>query len=162
MTSLIAKSSRLLSMTGVVLALVAGSAFADKPDWAGGGKHKEGKERGDRGSDGNRQGGASAFSFGNDDRRIVNDYYGAQMNKGKCPPGLAKKNNGCQPPGQAKKWQKGQALAKDIKYYELPKELRVRLPVPPPNHRYVQVANDVLLIAAGSSMVVDAIEGILR
>lgn len=162
MTSIITKSSLLLIVTGVVLVLVAGGAFANKPDSAGGVSHKQGKEHGDRGHDGNRQGGVPAFGFDNDDRRIVNEYYGEQLRKGKCPPGLAKKHNGCQPPGQAKKWQKGQPLAKDVKYYELPKELRGRLPVPPPNHRYVQVASDILVIAVGSSMVVDAMEDILR
>jgi hypothetical protein len=100
--------------------------------------------------------------FTSDDRRIVTDYYGAQARKGNCPPGLAKKNNGCQPPGQAKKWQKGRPLPKDVGYHDLPRELSIRLPVPPPNHRYVQIAGDVLMIAIGTSMVVDAIENIAR
>jgi len=168
MTSINTKLSLRLTVIGIALALVAGGAFADKPSWAGDGKYKEGKERieekerGDRGRDANQRGGAVAFSFGSEDRRIVSEYYGIQMRKGKCPPGLAKKNNGCQPPGQAKKWQKGQPLAKGIKYYELPKELRMRLRVPPSNHRYVQVAGDILMIAVGTSMVVDAIEDILE
>mgnify|MGYP006150105103 CR=1 FL=1 len=46
-------------------------------------------------------------------------------------PGLAKKGNGCQPPGQAKQWQKGRALGSDVRYYDIPNELRIRLPVPP-------------------------------
>lgn len=168
MTNIKTKPSLRLTVIGIALALAAGGAFADKPDWAGGGKHKEGKERheekerGNRGRDDERHGGAVAFSFGGDDRRIVSEYYGTQMRKGKCPPGLAKKNNGCLPPGQAKKWQRGQPLAQDIRYYELPKELRVRLPAPPPNHRYVQVAGDILMIAVGSSIVVNAMEDILR
>ena len=168
MTSNNAKSLLRLTVIGVALALMAGGASAEKPSWAGGGKNKEGKEhheekeRSDQGRDGDRHGSAVAFSFGSDDRRIISEYYGPQARKGNCPPGLAKKKNGCQPPGQAKKWQKGQPLAKDITYYELPKELRVRLPVPPPNHRYVQIAGDILMIAAGTGMVVDAIEDILR
>ena len=44
----------------------------------------------------------------------------------------------------------------------VPQDLLLRLPPPPPQHRYVQVAGDVLLIAVGSSMVVDAIEDITR
>jgi Ni/Co efflux regulator RcnB len=115
-----------------------------------------------RGRDDDRHGDSLVLSFGSEDRRIVSEYYGTQMRKGNCPPGLAKKNNGCQAPGQAKKWQRGQPLAKDIQYYELPMELRVRLPAPPPNHRYVQVAGDILMIATGTKMVVDAIEDILR
>jgi Ni/Co efflux regulator RcnB len=38
----------------------------------------------------------------------------------------------------------------------------VRLPPPPPRHRYVRVAGDILLIAVGASIVVDAIEDIIR
>lgn len=168
MSNVNSRSSRCLAAVGVALALVAGGAFADKPSWAGGGKHKEGKDRSkeqhhrEQGLDAERLGGSVAFSFSGEDRRIAMDYYGAQASKGKCPPGLAKKNNGCQAPGQAKKWQKGRPLGKDVVYLELPRELRLRLPAPPPNHRYVQVAGDILMIAIGTSMVVDAIEDILR
>lgn len=156
------KSSLRLIVISIALALVASGASADKPSWAGGSKNKGVNERSDLGHDDDRHGGAVVISFGSDDRRIISEYYGLQVRKGKCPPGLAKKHNGCQPPGQAKKWQKGQPLANDIKYYELSQELRVRLPVPPPNHRYVQVAGDILMIAVGTGMVVDAIEDILR
>lgn len=168
MTRNTTKSLFRLTAIGVALALMAGGALAEKPGWANGGKDKDGKERheekerNDQGRDGDRHGSAVVIGFGSDDRRLVSEYYGARARKGKCPPGLAKKHNGCQPPGQAKKWQKGQPLAKDIRYYELPKELRVRLPVPPPDHRYVQIAGDILLIAVGTGMVVDAIEDILR
>ena len=108
------------------------------------------------------QGAAVSVTFSSEDRRIVLDYYGAQARSGKCPPGLAKKNNGCQPPGQAKKWQRGRPLPGDVAYSDLPRELSVRLRVPPPNHRYVQVAGDILMIAIGTSIVVDAIEDIVR
>lgn len=102
------------------------------------------------------------FRFGDDDRRVVRDYYGVQARGGNCPPGLAKKNNGCLPPGQAKKWAMGRPLPRDVVYYDLPHDLIVRLPPPPMGHRYVQVAGDVLLIAVGTSMVVDAVQDILR
>ena len=102
------------------------------------------------------------FHFGDQDRRVVRDYYGAQAKGGKCPPGLAKKGNGCMPPGQAKKWIMGRPLPRDVVFYDLPHNLVVRLPPPPAGHRYVQVAGDVLMIAVGTSMVVDAIQDILR
>ena len=145
---------------GAALMFCAGGVLAEKPEWAGGGKHKKAhQEERDRGD---RQGTTVVVGFGGDERRIVSEYYGTQARAGKCPPGLAKKNNGCQPPGQAKKWRKGQPLGRDVEYYDLPRDLRVRLPAPPPNHRYVQVAGDVLMIAIGTGMVVDAIEDILR
>ncbi len=166
MLSINSKSSIFVTVIGIALALVAGVAFADKPSWASEGKHKERKshhekrERGDYERD-DDHGSSAVFSFGINDRRIISDYYGSQVRKGKCPPGLAKKNYDCLPPGQAKKWQKGRQLAKDIRYYELPRELRMRLPAPPPNYRYVRVADDILMITQGSRMVIDAIEDIL-
>lgn len=48
------------------------------------------------------------------------------------------------------------------KYYGLPNELVIRLPVPLLNHRYVRVAGDILMIAIGTGMVVDAMEDIFQ
>lgn len=166
----LAKASQRLILAGIVTAFVAGGALAEKPEWAGANKHaREGnggkpdkhvkQERG--GHTGDRDG-AISFAFSGDERRMADDYYGPRFRTGKCPPGLAKKHNGCLPPGQAKKWHKGQPLPKDVRFYALPQELRVRLPPPPPNHRYVRVAADILLIAVGSQMVIDAIEDIGR
>ena len=85
--------------------LAAGSAFADKPSWAGNGKGKKQDDRVEQ------RGGQSSTRFGDQHRRIIAEYYGGQMQPGrKCPPGLAKKNNGCMPPGQAKKWGMGRPL----------------------------------------------------
>jgi Ni/Co efflux regulator RcnB len=141
-------------------ALAFGSAWADKPEWAG--KNKGAKGNGHAVQQ--EQGGASAAShrFDPESRRKVEDYYGSRFRAGKCPPGLAKKNNGCMPPGQAKKWAMGQPVPRDLRFYDLPKDLRSRLPPPPPEHRYVRVASDILLIAIGTRMVVDAIEDIGR
>ncbi|MBX3676727.1 MAG: hypothetical protein KF853_06880 [Rhodocyclaceae bacterium] len=98
-------------------------SYADKPDWAGGGKH--GKKQEQRGS-------ASAPHFGDQHRRIIAEYYGGQSHPGKkCPPGLAKKNNGCMPPGQAKKWGMGRTLPGDLRYYDLPRDLLMRLDLLP-------------------------------
>ncbi|RZO94789.1 MAG: hypothetical protein EVA59_01895 [Limnobacter sp.] len=170
---------RTLTVASAALLIASGSAYADKPEKGNGnqGKNKEqseqrgqkenrkggGNEKGNR-VDGGRdsgQGGVSvSFNFGGAETRIVRDYYGGQVAKGKCPPGLAKKGNGCQPPGQAKQWQKGRALGSDVRYYDIPNELRIRLPAPPLNHKYVQLGTDLLLIAVGTAIVVDAIDGI--
>jgi hypothetical protein len=34
--------------------------------------------------------------------------------------------------------------------------------VPPPGYRYVRVASDILLIAVGSSMVIDGMQDLIR
>jgi Ni/Co efflux regulator RcnB len=64
------------------------------------------------------------------------------------------------PPGQAKKWAMGRPLPRDVIFYDLPPRLVVQLGTPPAGHRYVRVAADILLIAVGTAMVVDAIEDI--
>lgn len=164
---------RTLTVVSTALLIASGSAYAEKPEKGNGnqGKNKEQSEKrghkdnhkgaGKENGGGNGQGGVSvSFNFGSAETRIVRDYYGGQVAKGKCPPGLAKKGNGCQPPGQAKKWHKGRALGSDVRYYDIPNELRIRLPAPPLNHKYVQLGTDLLLIAVGTAIVVDAIDGI--
>jgi Ni/Co efflux regulator RcnB len=100
--------------------------------------------------------------FGDRERRVVRDYYADEFRGGNCPPGLAKKQNGCMPPGLAKKWSVGHRLPADVIFYDLPAEVVVRLGVPPSGHKYVRVAADILLIAVGTGMVVDAIEDLSR
>lgn len=100
--------------------------------------------------------------FGDQQREAARDYYTRQYSGKRCPPGLAKKNNGCRPPGQVKKWQIGQSLPGDVIYYPVPSTVSVRLGLPPAGHRYVRVANDILLIAIGTSLVVDAIDDLMR
>ncbi|MGH8832009.1 MAG: hypothetical protein ACREXV_13105, partial [Polaromonas sp.] len=95
-------------------------------------------------------------------RVVVQNYHSNQYKAGHCPPGLAKKNNGCLPPGQAKKYAIGQPLPRDVIYYPVPPSVVVQLGTPPAGHRYVRVATDILLIAVGSSMVVDAIQDLAR
>ena len=92
------------------------------------------------------------------DRAAVRSYYYTEYNTGHCPPGLAKKGNGCLPPGQAKKmWAIGQPLPAGVAYYPLPPALYQQLTPPPPGHDYVRVADDILMLAVGSRLVVGAL-----
>lgn len=192
--------SRSSFLIGVALitTLGAGAAFADKPEWASGGKpdkHQQNERRGgddarerrgddrprradeherrgdndyrerrgdrvspQRGSDQSRVN----IHFGDRERVVVREYYSERVRTGSCPPGLAKKGNGCMPPGQAKKWSVGRPLPRDVVFYDLPPAIVVELGVPPRGHRYVRVAADILLIAIGTGMVVDAIEDLGR
>ncbi|GAB6193339.1 hypothetical protein [Desulfocastanea catecholica] len=147
----------------------ATTCLADKPPWAGnkgqGGKHEQKEQRGD--SQGGKNGYVREqsssginiqFNFSDQQRHTIHTYYQEQYRSGHCPPGLAKKNNGCMPPGQAKKWQRGRPLPQDVIYHDLSPELIVRLGPPPAGHRFVRVASDILLIAVGSGMVIDAID----
>jgi Ni/Co efflux regulator RcnB len=161
----------------MVAALVAGSAWAEKPEWAGqgkGGKHEQKEKRGDHREDvrggGNKDAQVRVAPaqisiggyFGAPQRTAVQQYYGQQFRAGKCPPGLAKKNNGCMPPGQAKKWAVGQPLPGDVRYYPVPQPVLLQLGTPPAGHKYVRVAADILLIAVGTGMIVDAIQDLGR
>jgi Ni/Co efflux regulator RcnB len=174
----------ILNGKGVLALLVAGMflsapAFAKKPEWAGqdgekrehhkkhGEKHDDGDHRsGDYERDDDREHGGTSVHvdvhFGDHDRVVIHDYYEERYSKGRCPPGLAKKNNGCMPPGQAKKWTRGRPLPRGVIYHDLPPRVVVELGTPPHGHKYVRVAADILLIAVGTGMVVDAIEDLGR
>ena len=156
--------------------LAAGPVMADKPSWAGAGKggkdermDRRDGERADRRDDGERsrrdRDGPSTEKRGHfEDRHrvIVREYYVEQFRGGRCPPGLRKKHNGCMPPGQAKKWQLGRPLPRDVIYYAVSQPLVVQIGLPPTGYRYVRVASDILLIAIGTGMVVDAIQDLGR
>lgn len=100
--------------------------------------------------------------FADQNRVAVREYYTEQFSRGFCPPGLAKKRNGCMPPGQAKKWSIGRPLPREVIFYDLPGPLLGQLDRAPTGHRYVRVATDILLIAIGTGMVIDAIEDLGR
>lgn len=100
------------------------------------------------------------FSFNDDQRRYAHDYFRDMYRAGNCPPGLAKKNNGCMPPGQARQWRRGYPLGADVMFYELDGPLLARIGPPPSGHRYVRVASDILMLAVGTNLVVDAIENL--
>ena len=138
-------------------ALALSVALAIAPAAAKDKEHDKGKhgspEAGDQGH-GNH--------FGDRDRAAIRDYYVDAGRAGHCPPGLAKKNNGCLPPGQAKKWQIGQRLPPAVVYDPLPPGLVVQLTPAPSGYRYVRVAGDILMISAGTRMVVDAIQDLGR
>lgn len=100
--------------------------------------------------------------FGESHRAVIREYYGNQGRAGFCPPGLAKKNNGCLPPGQAKAWALGRPLPRDVTYYPVEPSVQVRLGRPPAGYEFVRVASDILLIAVGTSIVIDAIQDLGR
>jgi len=173
----------------LLLASVIGAApaLANPPSWAGGGKGNGGGE--DKHEDKHERKAKRAVDdradtrvrsddvgkgkhmarkplqpgayFNDRNRDVVHRYYASAGHGGKaCPPGLAKKNNGCMPPGQAKKWQIGQPLPPTVVVYPVPQQIIIGLPPVPVGHKYVQVAGDILLIAVGTKMVVDGINGL--
>jgi Ni/Co efflux regulator RcnB len=163
----------------VIAGVVAvGPAVAEKPSWAGGdkGKSERSDDRDQRNSNKSRPRDDDQRSsrhddrpsaqvrehFGDRHRTVYRDYYSEQFGRGRCPPGLAKKDNGCMPPGQARKWAVGRPLPRDVIFYEVPQPLIVQFGPPPSGHRYVRVAGDILLIALGTGMVIDALQDLGR
>ena len=152
--------------------LALAPAIPAQPPWAGGGKgekdeqkgkhEKQKSEKGDSDKRSPRDTTESAVRpgkyFDDQHRVIVHNYYREQFRTGRCPPGLAKKHNGCMPPGQAKKWAIGRPLPRDVIFYDVPQDLVVQIGIPAAGYRYARVANDILLIAVGTGMVVDAIQ----
>jgi len=124
--------------------------------------YDRGDERGQH--DDEREHGRERHDARFDDRQqqIAREYYHEEFRGGRCPPGLARKHNGCMPPGQARQWRRGAPLPRDVEVRSLPPDLVVRIGAPPPGYRYVQVASDILLIAVGTGMVVDAMENLQR
>lgn len=95
-------------------------------------------------------------------RVVVTRFYLHEYRHGHCPPGLARKHNGCRPPGHVRHWRLGHPLAHWVHYHEVPPALVVQLGTPPRGYRYVRVASDILLIAIGTAIVVDALEDLIR
>ena len=142
----------LKSVAAVFLAglLVSGTALADPP-----GRNKS------RSGPGDEAGASISIRIGDSDRETIRAYYGSEFSSGRCPPGLSKKNNGCMPPGQAKKWAMGRRLPGNVIYHGLPAGLSARLNIPS-GSQYVRVGADILLIAAGTGLILDAIEDLSR
>ena len=153
---------------------LATPSWAEKADFAGGGKDKGEKheKQGKKDKGGKHDGGGHAEQeggkgqprvgavFSSRDRDEARRYYAQETRGGKgCPPGLAKKNNGCMPPGQAK-FRAGQALPTNVVYYPVPSSLTVRLPAVPSGHQYVRIGVDIVLLAP-SRLVIDVMPGIL-
>ena len=96
-------------------------------------------------------------------REAAREYYRREYHgRGRCPPGLAKRHNRCEPPGHERHWRRGERLPRDVQVHAVPQDLAVRIGPAPRGYRYVQVAGDILLIAVGTSMVVDAIDDLNR
>ena len=185
-------SKKKCALAFVIAGILAVSpAVAEKPSWAAGDKggksernddrdnrdsnkrrqrdgdrrssqsdHRDGDHRSSRDRDGSRVN--MREHFGDRHRTVYREYYSEQFRTGRCPPGLAKKHNGCMPPGHAKRWTVGRPLPRDVIFYEVPPTLVVQFGRPPAGYRYVRVASDILLIALGTGMVIDALQDLGR
>ncbi|HKM37952.1 MAG TPA: hypothetical protein VJY83_09990 [Thiopseudomonas sp.] len=176
MLNSIRKSALYLATIGIALLLATGSAFADRY-YSGDRDHYRGDKeyrydrkheqkyrnqyRNQHYQNQNRRNYNDRYGFRHEDRRVINEYYSHKKYRNNCPPGLTKKNNRCQPYGKAKHWKKGQKLAKNTRYYDLPRGLNSQI-YQQPNHRYVRVNDDVLMVDNITNIIIDVLENILR
>jgi hypothetical protein len=137
----------------LVLALVVpGGAGADKPD------KKKGKKKG-----GAEEVVVVEHGFAPALRDEVRVYFVKAHGRGKCPPGLAKKNAGCLPPGQEKKrYVVGRPMPPGIDLQPLPPALEITIGPAPAGYRYAIVDGDVVKLVLGTLLVVDAISGLVQ
>lgn len=171
MITIIKKLSLYIAVIGAALMFTTGSAVADRyydtqrDHYRGSQDYRHGKKYNNQYRNQHRnkyrQGYNKRNGFRYDDRRVINDYYSNKKYRNNCPPGLVKKHNRCQPYGKAKRWKKGQKIAKNTRYYDLPRGLRSQI-YAQPDHRYVRVNNDVLMVDNVTNIVIDVLENILR
>ena len=155
-----------LTMSAICAVLtisMAAAAWADNDKGKGKSKGK-GHEKGapaavvERG-----RGDREVVVFNDRDRDAVRGYWVETVGRGNCPPGLAKKHNGCMPPGQARKrYVVGQRLPAGVVLQPLPPRLVTRLGPVPAGYQYVVVDGDVVKLAVGTRLVVDAIGALLN
>jgi len=166
--------ARILLTTLLSLLLAASPALAGKPDHAGkpdsAGKSKGKASKGGppssqgkpakSGGSGGGPGPSHGDGFSAAQRSSYWNWYDGEYHHG-CPPGLAKKNNGCLPPGLAKKrYTIGYPLPHGVVLGPLPSALAILLGAPPAGYRYGILDGDVVKLAIGTALVVDAIEGL--
>lgn len=145
------------SAIGLGLALLL---VANVPALAGQGKSKDKKDEPGKGK---KADASLTIRFTAEQRGAAQGWYAETYGRGNCPPGLAKKNNGCLPPGQAKKrYAVGKPLGSGVQYQPISAELSVRIGKPPEGYLYVTLDGDLLKLAVGTLLVVDAIDGLLN
>ena len=167
MINLIKKSALYLAAIGVALMLTTGQAVADRhhdsqrDQYRNSQDYRYDKKYNHQHRNQYRHGYNKRNGFRHDDSYLINSYYSDKRYRNNCPPGLVKKKNRCQPYGKAQRWKKGQKLSKNTRYYDLPRGLRAQL-YAQPDHRYVRVNNDVLMVDNVTNIVIDVLENILR
>ena len=144
-----------LALIGTLVLILAapGMGFADEKDK----DKKKDKHEDKHGEEGRVTG------FNTDERGRVQVFFVETHGRGKCPPGLAKKNNGCLPPGQAKKrYVVGRPLHPTIRFEPVPREVEIRIGPAPTGYQYGIVDGDLVKLALGTLLVVDAINGFVN
>lgn len=131
------------------------------------GKHGRDQRGEDRDSQGGERHGQAGRTFSDNERQVVHGYvdrFGQQEGRHprSLPPGLAKKmsRGGRLPPGWEAKCVRGQTMPVEV-YQEcrpLPRELAVKLPVPPAGTVTVAVSGKVVRLLEATREILDVFD----
>jgi hypothetical protein len=103
-----------------------------------------------------------ALRFTVRDRELFQAWAVAEYGKGKCPPGLTKKESHCLPRGQARKrYTIGLVLPPSVLPGPVPIDLTRRIGTPPIGYRYGMIDGDLVKLAVDSGKAVDALDGFI-
>ncbi len=104
-----------------------------------------------------------AVVFGDDDRRIIHDYYHRYRDRHRhgrgLPPGLAKREH--LPPGLARQVRRNGTLPPGLERRSLPHDLERRLRPLPAGYVRIQVGGDIVLMNERTRVMVDVIKDIV-
>lgn len=103
-----------------------------------------------------------ALRFTSRDRELFQAWAVDEYGRGKCPPGLVKKDGDCLPRGLARKrYTIGQPLPGAVVPAPVPLDLTRRIGMPPIGYRYGMIDGDLVKLAVGTGLAVDAIDGFI-
>lgn len=103
-----------------------------------------------------------ALRFTTRDRDQFKTWALAEYGKGKCPPGLVKREHQCLPRGHARKrYSVGQPLPATVVPAPVPLDLARRVGMPPIGYRYGMIDGDLVKLGVDNGLAVDAIDGFI-
>lgn len=146
--------SKAVIWTGRTLGVLLGALLIANPAFADRKRDRDMRQDERRGARDERP---QIQHFDDHRRTVVREYYVKEYHGRRCPPGFVRHGRDCGPSHYERRWVKGRPLPRDVVYYTVPPKLVVELGPPPPGHKYVRVASDILLVAIGTGLVVDAI-----
>ena len=139
------------SAIGVVLTLSMATAVGADNDKSKGKSKGKGHDNGAPAAEVEHGHGDVVVVFNDRDRDEVHRYWVDSYGRGNCPPGLAKK-----------RYVVGQRLPTTVVIQPLPPVLVTRLGPAPHGYEYAVVDGDVVKLAVGTRLVVDAITALLN
>ena len=78
-----------------------------------------------------------------------------------CPKDMEREGKTCRALVKGHYWAVGQTLQKAVETFELPDEVKAKLPPAPDGYEYVRAGEDILLVSKGLHLVVDVMQDVV-